>query len=119
MPKIVLADVQEAAKQKYDSLFVEVPGGDVELVSPLRLSKKARGELSELITSTKDANAAGGTDLDAVVASMEQMITLAAKTPAQGKRLLAAIGGDLATLVELTREYTAAVQLGEAPPSQS
>lgn len=112
MPTFSLADIQKAADEKYGPLVIpDVPGGPVELVNPLRLSKEKRKKLTELDKATDS----GEIDVDEKIA---QVIRLAAK-PADAKRLLAAVGGDLAQLKEIVERWTESSQVGEASPSPS
>lgn len=112
MPSITLADIQTAADKKYGPLVIEdIPGGPVELVNPIRLSKEKRAKLKDL----DKADEAGEIDVDEKVA---ECIRLAAN-PADAKRLLAALGGDLAQLKEVIEQWSSSGQSGEASPSPS
>lgn len=105
MPSFTLEDIQSAADKKYGPLIIEIPSGPVELVNPLRLPKEKRDQLNKL---------------DAIEDPDEKLaaaIRLAA-TPADAKRLLAAVT-DLATLAEIVVMWTSAAQVGEASPSPS
>jgi hypothetical protein len=48
---------------------------------------------------------------------MEQVIMLIAETPAAGKAVVDACKGNLGYLTEITREWSAALRVGEASPS--
>jgi tail assembly protein len=111
MPSITLADIQAAADKKYGPLVIELPDGNVELTNPIRLSKDKRKALADLDAADAD----GEVDVDEKVAAC---IKLAAK-PADAKRLLAALGGDLAQLKEVIEQWSASSQPGEASPSPS
>lgn len=107
MPSITLADIQAAADKKYGPLVIsDVPGGPVELINPIRLSKEKRAAL----TALDKADEAGDIDVDEKVA---ECIKLATK-PADAKRLLTALGGDLAQLKEVIEQWAEGGQVGEA-----
>ena len=112
MPSITLADIQAAADRKYGPLVIELADGPVELVNPIRLSKEKRKKL----TTINDGTESG--DVEGVEDKLADVIRLAMK-PAEAKRLLAAVGGDLAQLKEIVETWTASAQVGEASPSPS
>ena len=108
MPSISLTDIQKAADRKYGPLTIEgVPGGDVVLVNPLRMSKAKRAKLAKL-------DADGDTD-----EKLADIIRLAVDKPADAKRLLDATGGDLTYLAEICQRWTGSAQVGEVSPSAS
>lgn len=118
MPSINLSDIQEAAEKKYGPYVVKgVPGGDVTLVTLLRLPKDKRKQFVQLAKSLE------GFDLDSfeddIAPQFEEALRLAAKNKAEGDRLIKALGGDLAMLLEVFTGYSEASQPGEASPSQS
>lgn len=103
MPKITLADIQEAADKKYGPLVIEgIEGGDVTLVNPLRLPKKKRQAMTALDGSDGDVD-------DKLV----EIVRLAA-SKGDADRLLKAVGDDLAALAEIMADYMGAAQVGEA-----
>lgn len=110
MAGITLENIQKAADDKYGPFVVEgVPGGDVVLVNALRLSKDKRAKLTAM-QSDEDG------DQDE---KLRDMIRLVAQDAASGKRLLDALGDDLAQLAVVLNEYGQAARLGEASPSAS
>lgn len=104
MPEFTLQDIRDAADQKYGPTVVKIKGGDVTLLNFLRLPKAARDELVGL----------GSVEGD-VEEKFDRMFHLAAKTPAQAKRLCAEL--DLAEKTALVTMWTKGTQLGEAEPS--
>lgn len=110
MAGITLDNIRQAADDKYGPFVVEgVPGGDVTLVNALRLSKDKRKKLTDM-QSDEDG------DQDE---KLRDMIRLVADSPASAKRLLDALGDDLAQLAVVLNEYGQAARLGEASPSAS
>jgi hypothetical protein len=108
MPSITLADIKRSADKKYGPLIVEdVPGGPVELINPLRLSKAKRDRLSKIDEES---------DIDKKFTSI---IQIAVAKPADAKRLLAEVGDDLTYLADLCQKWTSSAQVGEASPSPS
>jgi hypothetical protein len=108
MPSITLADIKRSADKKYGPLVIsDVPGGPVELVNPLRLSKAKRARLSNLDDET---------DIDKKFADI---IHIAVVKPTDAKRLLEAVGDDLTYLADITESWTRSAQVGEALPSPS
>jgi hypothetical protein len=102
MPTITLADIQKAADKKYGPLIIkDVPGGPVTLVNPLRLPKEKRDAMTAL------------DDVEDVDVKLRQLVELAA-SPDDAKRLLDAVGDDLAALAEIVADYTGTAQVGEA-----
>jgi hypothetical protein len=109
MPSITLADIKRSADKKYGPLVIEdVPGGPVELVNPLRLSKVKRDKLSKIDEVEGD-----------VEKKLTDIITLAVVKPADAKRLLAEVGDDLTVLADICQKWTGSAQVGEASPSPS
>jgi hypothetical protein len=110
MPQVSLADIRTAAEQKYGDLTVALPDGPpVTLRSPLRLSKEERKLLGDV------EQLAGTGDPEAVT----EALRIAAATPDDARRLLAALGDDLAAAAVLFEEWATAVSVGEASPSAS
>jgi hypothetical protein len=106
MPKFTLEHFQEAADKKYGPTVITLPDGDVTLDNPIRMSKERRKKL---------------TDSDKIedVEEKLQAVVKVACEPAEAKRLLAAIGEDLAVLADIVTEYMQSAQVGEASPSPS
>lgn len=110
MASFKLDDIRAAAEAKYGSTDIEVGEETVSLVNVLRLPKTKRDELMA-IQEKLDGE---GVDQAAV---LSDAIRLVAKTEKQAETLLAAVGDDLAVLVELFNKYTAGTQVGEASAS--
>lgn len=102
-----LDDIRAAVEAKYAAVPVELEGGVVNLLNPIRLKAEVRAKLSGL----RDAMKADDAD---PVAILQGVLRDVAETKAQGDRLVKAIGGDAAVLMELFREYNEAVRVGEA-----
>lgn len=110
MAQITLADIRSAAEKKYGDLDVALPDGTtVTLRSPLRLSREERGFLGDV-----EQLAAAG-DPEAVT----EALRIAAKTQDHARRLISALGDDLATAAVLFEQWATAVSVGEASPSAS
>jgi hypothetical protein len=110
MSRVTLDEIRRAAEQRYGDFDVTLPDGTtVTLRSPLRLSREDRQLLGD-VEQLADVG-----DADAITEALK----IAAKTPEQGKRLLEAIGGDLATAAVLFEQWATAVSVGEASPSAS
>lgn len=106
MPNITLEDIRQAAEAKYGSTTITVKGGNVELVNPIRLSKQDRDQLSGLDDIELEPDE-----------KVDRIIEIAAKTPAQAKRLIDAL--DLAERAVVVEMWTKGSQVGEASPSPS
>ena len=110
MPKITLADIRDAAEKKFGPLVIEgVDGGDVELLNPARLSKDKRAKLKDVVADE---------ELDEQD-RLEQIVKVTAKTAADAKRLLSAVGDDLGVMAVILENYNQGSQMGEASPSAS
>lgn len=110
MPEITLQDIRDAADKKFGPLVVkDVPGGDVVLLNPARLSKEKRGALKSAVEQE---------DLDEQE-RLEQIVKATAKTPDHAKRLLKEFKDDLGGLAVVLESYNQGSQMGEASPSAS
>lgn len=112
MATFSLDDIRAAADKKYG--HTDIPMGDgsnVRLVNALRLSKDKRAEL----TSIQDKMNAEGADQAEVLA---EAIRIVAEDHEQAERLLSALNGDLALLVQTFAFYTEGTEAGEASGSQ-
>lgn len=112
MATFSLDDIRAAADKKYG--HTEIPMGDgssVRLVNALRLPKEKRDQL----TSIQDQMSAEGADQVEVLSSAVRLI---AESDEQADRLLNALDGDLALLVQTFAFYTEGTEAGEASGSQ-
>ncbi|WP_201308880.1 phage tail assembly protein [Puerhibacterium puerhi] len=111
---IKLSDIRAAADKKFGPTVFDLEDGKepVELVNPLRLDKKVRDRLANL----KESISEEGADEDEVISGL---LIDAAKTPAGGKRLVAAAGGDKGVLLTYFEMWIEGTDLGEASPSES
>jgi tail assembly protein len=110
MSRVTLDEIRRAAEQRYGDFDVALPDGTtVTLRSPLRLSREDRQLLGDV------GQLADVGDVEAITEALK----IAAKTPAQGERLLAAIGGDLTVAAVLFEQWAQAVSVGEASASAS
>lgn len=110
MPSFSFDDIREAAERKFGPYTITgLEGGDVTLVNYLQLDKSKRDKIDGL-----DDDAEKSAD-----DRLTEVIRLAAKTPADSKRLLAAAGNNLALLRSVIDGWTEASQVGEAQPSSS
>jgi tail assembly protein len=110
MPRVTLDDIRRAAEQRYGDFDVTLPDGTtVTLRSRLRMSREDRGLLGDV----EQLATAGDTD------AITEALRIAAKTPDQGRHLLDALGGDLATAAVLFEQWAQAVSSGESSASAS
>lgn len=109
---ITLSSIKEAADKKFAPTVIDLEDGKdpVVLVNPLRLDKKKRDSLGNM----KDALEAEDAEMAEV---LSDILLSAAKTPAQGKRLVAAADGDAAVLLTILNEWTGDSDAGEASTS--
>lgn len=110
MNRVSLDEIRTAAEKKYGDLTVALPDGTtVTLRSPLRLSKQERELLGDV------EQLAGTGDPEVVT----EALRIAAATPDDARRLLAALGDDLPAAAVLFEQWATAVSVGEASPSAS
>lgn len=113
MAKFTLDDIREAAEKKYGSFDIELPDGEtVSLLNPMRMDKAKRkelGALQERLNALSESEES--VDEESVV---EEMLTLVAASPAQAKRLLKALGDDMAMKITVFNQYGESTQAGEA-----
>ncbi|WP_413800091.1 phage tail assembly protein [Streptomyces iranensis] len=110
MTRVTLDDIRRAAEAKYGDFDIALPdGATVTLRSPLRMSAEDRALLGDI----EQLAAAGDTE------AITEALKIAAKTPEQGRRLLDAIGGDLAMAAVLFEQWAQAVSVGESSASAS
>lgn len=107
-----LDDIRAAAEAKYGDFTIDIGAQSVRLLNPLRLSKAARATL------TKGQEALDGEEVDEQQ-KLEELIINVAETPAKGKALVKALGGDLTQLATVFEKYGEKVQAGEASASQA
>ncbi len=121
MAKVSLEHLQQAADHKYEGLTIEgIPGGDVKLLSPLKMSKAKRQKLVEAIKSAKqDVVDEAEDQVEQSIDRLHRVLRLGAEDQSAADRLLKTVGQDLTVLLELVSEYSAAAQPGEAAPSPS
>jgi hypothetical protein len=136
MPEINIQDINDAADERFGGAFQirGVPGGDVTLLSPLRLSKEKRDKIVRLSTTrAKKATSRSGSPTKRAASSkaaevnqdlkvfdqLTQIIEIAAATPDDGKRLIDYLDGDIARMTIIVEEWQKATQMGEASPSAS
>lgn len=106
MSKITLASIREAADAKYAHTEIELSDGSTAtLVNPLRMSKEKRAILTTKVET--------GEDVDQFAVMAEKLIAAAA-TPAEGRKLVKELDGDLAMLMATFDAYMGSVQAGEA-----
>lgn len=120
MPEFTLQQINDAAEEQFGPFVIpDVPGGPVTLLNPTRMSKDKRRKLVQLQSTINNPDAAEEDQIDAALEGMRDMVTLVAKTKAEGDRLLKAIGDDQGKLMIVLQEYGKASRTGEASPSPS
>jgi hypothetical protein len=106
-----LDDIRAAAEAKYGSTDITLSDGMVRLLNPLRMKKANRDALRDVQDKLNGEDA----DQEDLLA---EAVTLVAESPAAAKRLLKALDGDLAMLVEVFGRYSEGTQVGEASASR-
>ncbi|MEU4155695.1 phage tail assembly protein [Actinoplanes sp. NPDC026670] len=110
---ITLDDIRAAAEAKYGSTDIAISEDvTVRLLNPLRLPKAKRDALGALQGKLGEDDA----DQEAL---LSEAILVVAESEAKGKKLLSALGGDLALLAQVFETYSDGTQVGEASPSAS
>lgn len=105
-----LTEIKAAADRKYAKVPVEISAQvKVYLLSPVSMQDD---KLDEVLALLEDPSSQG------IRKRLEQVIQLVAETPAQGKKLVDACKGNLGVLLEITREWSSELKVGEASPSE-
>lgn len=114
MAAITLSDIHRIANEKFGPTPIDLEDGrePVLLTNPLRLDKKKRDALGNM----KEALEAEDAEMAEV---FSDILRSAAKTPAQGKRLVDAAKGDTAVLLVMLNTWTGDSNAGEASTSGS
>lgn len=111
MSTFMLDDIRAAAEAKYGSTDIDLGTRTVKLLNPLRLPKKQR----DALMAVQEKLNGEGADQEAL---LSEALSLVADSPTAAKALLAAVGGDLAVLVEVFKRYSEGTQAGEASASR-
>lgn len=125
MATMTLDDIRSAAEAQYGSLDIEVDGELVRLLNPLRMTKKARKELTDLqkqlsaLKGDEDDKDGEGASIEEQEALIDAMLVAVADTKAGGRKLVAAFGDDLGQKMFVFEKYSEGTQAGEAGSSQS
>jgi len=124
MATFSLDQIKAAADAKYGSLDIPLSdkaGDVVRLLNPLRMSEAQRAELRTIQDKLNDISAAAEGDEepseDAVKEQTDliaEMLLAVAENKVAGKKLLDALGGDLAMTMVVFEQYTEGTQAGEA-----
>jgi hypothetical protein len=109
-----LDDIRSAAEAKYGSLDIDVDGTTVSLVNPLRLPGKRREQLKKF----QDAFNADDREEDEETLLGEILRTVILRE-AHATKLIDALEGDLASMMEVFERYGKVTELGEASASAS
>lgn len=115
--RFTLDDIHAAAEKKYGSTWLDLDGGEVELVNVLRLPKEKRKVIMNIASESKK-NEGETTDLDKTHADLLAGLVAACRTSAQEKILKDNIGHDTTYVVEVFSLYMEETEVGEASPSQ-
>lgn len=102
-----LDEIRAAAEKKYADFELEFDGETIKLLNALRLPKEKR----DAVLAVQEELGEEGADQAALMA---KAVELVAEDGAAAKRLLKAIGNDLAVLAELFAAYSGATAAGEA-----
>lgn len=127
MATFSLDQIKSAADAKYGSLDIPLSdkqGDVVRLLNPLRMSEAQRAELrtiqdrlNEISASHEDGDEDAEPTEDAVKEQTDliaEMLLAVAENKVAGKKLLDALGGDLAMTMIVFEQYTEGTQAGEA-----
>lgn len=117
MAQFTLDDIRAAAERKYGSFDIEIADGEVvRLLNPMRMTKEKRAELARLQKRMEALSSADEADLEDVDEEVviEEMLTTVCESPAKAKKLIRALGDDLAVKIALFNEYGEQTQAGEA-----
>mgnify|MGYP000984602930 CR=1 FL=1 len=110
-----LADIKSAMDKKYAPLVVD----GITFQNVMRLGKEDRKKVLELVDTVneKDEDGEETRDMDAMMDKIKEILALVAdKDP---KKLLDAIGDDLAVAMHIMTLWSEATQAGEADSSPS
>jgi len=116
---VTLDSIRAAVEAKYGSYDIEITEGDVcKLRNPLRLDKDERNQLRELQEriNTEPGEGEEAPDQETL---LQEAIVLVAEHKPTAKKLIRAIGDDLAVLVQIFEGYSEGAQVGEASASAS
>lgn len=116
--RFTLDDIRNAAEEKYGSTWLELAGGEVELVNVLRLPKEKRKVIMNIAKKADEEGDEKETDVDETREDLLAGLVAACRTSAQGKILEEEIGGDTVFVIEVFSLYMKETQAGEASPSQ-
>src|SRR4051812_37167972 len=108
MSTFSLDDIRAAAEAKYGSTDIALDQDTmVRLLNPLRLNRENRLALM----TVQEQLRADDADQETL---LSQAVTLIAESPTTARKLLDAVGGDLAVLAEIFAAYSKGTQAGEA-----
>lgn len=114
---VSLNQINQEVDNKYGPFVVEdVPGGEVVLRNPIRLTSNERDQLMKLESELRAAQKAS--DTNAALAAGSELVEIVSVGDG-GKRLLKELGDDPSKLMFVLELYSEAVQLGEAKRSES
>jgi hypothetical protein len=110
---ITLADIHKAADARFAPTEFDLEDGKkpVRLRHPLRLDGKVKERVNGLQAELRGE----GADLVAIIS---ELLTKVAETPSEGKRLVDALGGDAALLLQTLNLWLEGQEVGEASASQ-
>lgn len=125
-----LDDIRAATEEKFGSFDIELPGGELKLRNPLRMSKEERAEFSRLQKALRPAEPKKDdegqevevelTEEQEVAQETEQIdkiraiLTCVAESSTLAKELINVLGDDLGQTATVFRLYSEKVQAGEA-----
>lgn len=113
MASFTLDDIRTASEAKYGSTDIDLPDGTkVRLLNALRLSSDDRASLKGMQARLDQDDAD-----EAVI--LADAIRTVADTEVGARKLLEAVGDDLATLATIFEKYSEGSSLGEASASES
>lgn len=108
-----LDSLREEAERKYSPVVVVLSDGtEVQLLNLLRLGKKDR---DKVIAKLKELEGDGG--IDAIGGVVTDVLTVIGG--ANGKKLVAELGDDVALMMQVLEAWMDSSQPGEAQSSQS
>lgn len=127
MPTYTLDQLRKDVAAKYEPLTIDLgEAGKLDLVQPMRLSKKERAELmaKQAVFNDLQDEVEAANDADRVKAAedaedksleaMHDIFRIVSQNSPQVKKFIEAVGDDLAVLMEVFSHYQEKAELGEA-----
>jgi len=118
-----LDSLREEVEKKYAPVKIGLKdGSEVTLRNLIRMDKKERKLVLDLLDALKDSDGKSEDDLDSeevddLIATVGKILPIIAETAARGRKLASEIGDDFALTTLVLERWMGATKLGEAPNS--